>query len=375
MFNETLQFAGHGLTGQTRLPLVFGHFVPWFTRQAQAFALAPDVLSTIPTPPVIEDDRHWQDPGSGYKRSHLDMPEIGRYDSRDPQTIRWQIQQAKSAGLSGFIINWYGQNSVENIITLAVLNEFEQWNREYPDDPVLYFFSIDSQAQMPTEGKTPVTLQEDLRYLKEHLIRTGYLMRGGRPVLSCFPYEDNLPAWIDAIRAVFGETAPDFLWMNEPRGEGETGCFLWVQPDPETIDLSSAYTWSDPENIGDNWARGRYKAWAEARFEHRYGMAGIWPGFNDSLVSWAWKPDAEPGDVRPRIIARETDRGNTYTRMWEAYLDSLRDRSGVRLPLVQVVTWNDWAEATTIEPARGYGRTYLDLTYQYICKARELWNY
>jgi hypothetical protein len=329
----------------------------------------------IAVPPAIDDHRHWCDPGSGYRRSHLHMPEIGRYDSRDPGTIQWQIEAAKSAGLSGFIINWYGQNSVENIITLAVLEAFDRWNRDHADDPVLYFLSIDSQAHLPTEGKSPVSLEDDLRYIQKYLIRTGYLLRGGRPVLSCFPYEDNLPVWLEAIRRVFGEEVPDFLWMNEPCGVGETGCFLWVEPDPATVDHASQYPWCDPNNIGESLARQRYASWSQERFGHCYGMAGVWPGFNDTLVSWAWKPKDRHGDVRPRIIARETEQGNTYCRTWEAYLDMLRKPSGLPLPLVQVVTWNDWAETTTIEPARDYGRKYIELTHQFVNAARELWKY
>ncbi len=363
------------MTHQPRLPMAFGHFLPWYTLKADAHALKPEELSTIPTPLRMMDNRHWQDSGSGYRRSHLGLPKIGRYDSRDPQTIRWQIEQAKAAGLAGFIINWYGQNSIENVITLAVLREFERWNRDHPDDPILYFLSIDSQAQLPTEGKTPVSLEQDLQYIRKRLIRAGYLLHDGQPVLTCFPYQENISDWLDAISSVFGAEVPDFLWMNEPCGKGEAGCFLWVQPDPATIDLTSSYTWNDPDNIGGDWAVQQYARWSNKHLEHRYGMAGIWPGFNDTLVTWAWKPETRHDKARPRIIARETDKGNTYARMWDIYLNAIRDPAILPLPLVQIVTWNDWAEDTAIEPSRDYEQKYIDLTKEYVGKAQELWQY
>jgi len=372
-------FSGLGCGAQaTPLPLIFGHFLPWYTRRAADFPLAPELAASIARPPLLADNRHWSDSRSAYRRCHLYLPEIGLYDSRDPDVIAWQLEQARAGGLDGFIINWYGRNSVENVITLSVLAEIEKWNGHHPERPFFYFLSIDSQAQQSTEGKSPVPLQEDLRYAREHLLRPGYLLCDGRPVFSCFPYEANAPLWIRAFHTVFGPGGFDFLWCNRPAGAGETGCYAWVQPDEETTDYQAPYPWSSPDNVGARSVARLYAEWNDPRFRHRYGMAGIWPGFNDELVAWAWKPQACHAQVRPRVIARESTAGNTYERLWQTYLDYLaRWRDGefqLPLPLVQIVTWNDYPEATTIEPTRDYGHRYLALTAQAAMKARRLWS-
>ncbi|MBB6428298.1 glycoside hydrolase family 99-like domain-containing protein [Algisphaera agarilytica] len=370
----TISFTTRDSTEPLALPAVLGHFLPWYTLQGSSFPLAAEDAATITHPPTIENDRHWRDPRAVYRRTHHHMPEIGRYDSRDPETLGWQFGCMVDAGLTGFIINWNGQNSVENTITLAVLEALEAWNQANPDTPLAYCLSIDSQAQLPTEGKTPAPLAEDVAYIKTHLLRSAYLHRDGRPVFTCFPYEDNLPDWLEAFDQQFGSGGYDFLWSNVAKGQGETGCFLWVEPSESSTDYSNAYPWLDPEDSGEGRARERYAQWSDPKHRHLYGMAGVWPGFDDSLVAWAWKPKEQHDRVRPRIIARQNQKGSCYQQLWQSYLDELDRAESLPLPLVQIVTWNDWAEATTIEPARDYGRSLLEETRQYVALARERWK-
>lgn len=372
--HQLMRFTTLGADRKLRLPIALGHFLPWYTLRGADYPLPEDQLSTISHPATIEDGRHWSDPRAAYRRTHRHMPEIGRYDSRDPATLRWQFECMNEAGLSGMMINWNGQNSVENTITLAVLDEFERWDDERPQSALSYCFSIDSQAQLPTEGKIPVSLIDDVAYIKENLLRPGYLCRDDRPVFSCFPYEDNLPVWIDAFDRVFGEGRYDFLWMNSPQNKGETGCFLWVEPNEASTDYDSIYPWRDPEDIGDHRAQRRYADWSEPRYGYGYSMAGVWPGFDDSLVAWAWKPPRLHDRVRPRIMARHNSQGSCYKQLWETYLAALADPGVIPLPIVQIVTWNDWAEATEIEPSVDHGREALRVTRNYIELARTRWE-
>ena len=374
MAGSSMRFHTSSHSSPMRLPIALGHFMPWFTINAGDFPLSPAQRATIPHFPQLDDHRHWREARSSYRRSHQQMPEIGTYDSRDPKVIRWQIEAAKFGGIDGFIINWYGQNSSENVITLSVLDELERWNRDHTSDPFVYFFSIDSQAQMNTEGKTPATLPDDLRYLQKYLMTPSYLHRDGRPVFSCFPYKANLPEWISAFDEVFSKSRYDFLWMYDAQGGGETGCFVWVRPDADAMDGGSMYPWPDPGNTGSALASELYAQWSEKKFAHQYGMAGVWPGFNDTLVAWAWKNPEHHPRTRPRIIARESDAGNTYRILWETYFAVLRDPARLPLPLVQIITWNDWAETTTIEPAKDYGREYLTTTKKFVTQAREIWS-
>ncbi|MBU0678727.1 MAG: hypothetical protein KJ626_11490 [Verrucomicrobia bacterium] len=362
------------------LPLMFGHFVPWFTITADGFPLHPDDEVKLDWKAPIEDMRHWNDSRAGYKRTHHHVPEIGIYDSRNPDIIEWQIRTALDYGVQGFIINWYGKYSVENVITLHWLRGLKKWNTENPDHPFYYFISFDSQAQWPTEGKKPQSLLEDLTFVREHLITDVYLLRDGRPVFSIFPYGDNCRAFREALDEVFGVGGADLLWSGDPQGKGEDACYAWVQPDRETVDLDSPYCWSDPDNCGLDYLRGIYRKANAENSECSYIMHGVWPGFNNQLVVWAWANDPGSPHIRPGVICRETSVGNTLDLTWQVYLDYLRkwadgDPSAcVPAPLIQLVTWNDYAETTTLEPTRDYGRTPLAVCRDKLTEARALWE-
>jgi|GEM_PF-6711940 len=355
-------------------PVVLAHYLPWFTLQGDDWPLSEADRKRIPVMPHIDNMRHWRDPGSGYQRSHLHLPRIGIYDSRDPAVIDWQICIAKAAGINGFVINWYGQNSVENVITLHFLNRLAHWNQTYPDQQFGYMFCIDSQAQLPTEGKTPVPLEEDFEYLRRHLIRDGYLMRSGKPVFACFAYAADPGEWLTAGNKVWGKGAWDLIWSDTHTPHGTTASYLWAHPDETSNDRNSDYSWPNPDSSGATHARQRYAEWEKPESGLEYGMAGIWPGFNDQLVTWAWGCPTGTGRLRPRIIARETSLGNTYDLMWKVYLKSLQKSAEQNnqpfLPLAQLVTWNDYAEASTIEPSRDFGSVYLEKTRHYIQEAR-----
>jgi hypothetical protein len=357
-------------------PLMLGHFLPWFTRRGDAFPLSADDARGIDRLPVIDDMRHWRDPGSGYRRSHQHWPEIGVYDSRDPAVIEWQIQTALQYGVQGFIVNWYGKNSVENVITLHWLRGLEAWNQRHPDQPFYYFLSIDSQAGRPGEGRLPVSMEEDFQYIRDHLVREAALRRDGRPVFSVFPYEDNAPAWRQALDAVFGRDGADLIWMNRGPGHGENAAYPWVRPDDGAMDYQAVPAWSQPDNAGDGWLRRFYREASASGVE--YLMAGVWPGFNDQLVSWAWNPNPDNPKIRPRVMCRETGRGSTLDLTWQALIDYLERRArrdpdaGKPVPLIQLVTWNDYAETTTLEPTRDYGRGPLETCGAALQRARAL---
>jgi hypothetical protein len=361
------------------LPLAFGHFLPWFTLKGSDYPLPEAERAPLIHLPAIEDYRHWNDSRAGYWRTHHHVPLMGLYDSRNPDVIEWQIHTALAYGLQGFILNWYGKYSVENVITLHWLRGLDRWNREHPDRLFYYFFSIDSQCLWPTEGKTPVSLEEDLTYIRDHLMRPSYLHRDGRPVLSVFPYANNCAEWQQTLKRVF-PNGVDFIWRGLPADGQPQGCYAWVQPDEATIDLSKPCCWQQPDNAGDGFLRKFMRECNQRSPSMDYIMAGIWPGFNNQFVSWAWSPNPDAPHIRPCVICRETTRGNTLDLTWQAYLDYLQawanhqPEARLPAPLIQLVTWNDYAETTTLEPTRDYGEAPLDLCRRRLTEARTIWN-
>ena len=341
-------------------PLVLGHFLPWYTLKGSDYPLHPDDAAALDGQPELEDMRHWNDSRAVYKRTHLHMPEIGVYDSRDPEVITWQIKTALAGGVCGFILNWYGKYSAENMITLHWLRGLERWNKAHPDQPFCYFLSYDMQAQWPTEGKRPVSMEEDFAYIRDYLLRDACLMRDGKPLFMVFPYGDQRALFRRVLDSVFGPNGADLIWSGSPGDKGENACFAWIKPDSDSMVEGSPYEWSDPDNCGFEDLKQMY-ADAQRSTSCEYIVHGAWPGFNTELVSWAWNADTEDSRIRPRVMCRETRSGSTMELIWEVYLDYLERWSAqdpearIPAPMVQLVTWNDYAETSTIEPSRDFG--------------------
>lgn len=355
------------------LPIALGHFLPWYTIRGADFPLPEEDVRALGFLPVIEDHRHWRDSRAGYRRTFHHVPGIGVYDSRDPTVIEWQIRTALAHGVGGFIVNWYGKHSVENVITLHWLRGLSEWNRRHPDQPFVYFISYDAQAQWPSEGKKPVSIAEDFAYARDRLMTDAYLRRDGRPLFSVFPYGDQCAEMRAALDTVFGPNGADLIWSGTPAGKGEDACYAWVRPDDSAINYDSPYCWQDPDNAGLEFLRSFFEGANRSPHGCRYLMHGVWPGFNNQFVSWAWSKNPDDPRIRPCVICRETSAGNTLALTWRVLADYLKRGGGIPAPLVQLVTWNDYAETTTVEPTRDYGTAPLEMCREYIHLAQSLY--
>jgi hypothetical protein len=354
-------------------PIVLGHFLPWFTAEGiDAFPLPPGAEQIVL--PQLEPWRHWRDARSQYQRTHLYQPEWGEYDSRDPQIIRKQIETAREYGLDGFLVNLYGKNSAENLLGLAFLEELKKVNAENPErPPFFYMVSFDSQAQWPTEGKTPVSIEEDFAYLRDIWFGDYCLRRDGVPILAVFVYDQPCSRYREAADRVFGKGGLDIVWPSAAKTDGQDAAYVWVCPDK--VEPNGA--WFHPDAAGDGLLRDFYRE-CSVNPEIQYIMGGVWPGFDDQLVSWAWNSNPANPEIRPRVMCRETTQGNTLELTWRAAQDYITaHQSGDRacckpMPLIQIVTWNDWAEATNIEPDWDHGRKPLETCAKFIKSLKEI---
>lgn len=67
---------------------------------------------------------HWNSNSCTVTR---DRPVLGYYSSLNDSVVRWQVSEAEAAGLSFFIVSWWGplgSNRDDNEINLAALNFF-----------------------------------------------------------------------------------------------------------------------------------------------------------------------------------------------------------------------------------------------------------
>lgn len=297
------------------------------------------------------------------------QPQWGEYDSRDPELIRKQITTAKEYGLDGFIVNFYGKNSVENVLGLHFLDELKKYNSENSEDPFLYMISFDSQAQWPSEGKKPVSIEEDFEHIKNTWITDAHIKCDDTPVIAIFVYDKPCSEYRKAADEVFANDGLDILWSSPDNAGGASGTYVWVAQS----EMETNGSWFNPDDAGDEFLGNFYER-SNNNSDLKYIMGGVWPGFNDNLVSWAWNSNPDNPAIRPRVMCRETTRGNTLELTWKTNLKYIRELCGKKqklpMPLIQIVTWNDWAESTNVEPDEDFGYKCLEICRKYIEKIK-----
>ena len=184
---------------------------------------------------------------------------------------------------------------------------------------------------------------------------------------------------LDATAGFESELAAFYQYANDPamvRYQGHPVLFFWQSQAVAGDQAESVRQAVDPDHTvlwiadGDNFNILRGDAWDGIS---PYAIAWA-PSPKSQLVSWAGKaraaspdklyiPPVSPGCddhlVRATTCQRDRSDGSYYDQAWQGALNSNPPWA------VVVSTWNEWLEATQIEPAQQYGDLYLQITKQY----------
>lgn len=282
----------------------------------------------------------WYGPGRGWSvsadggRNHPNVPEGGLYDSLDPAVVRRQVSQARAAGITGFITSWWGEDHVTDQALTALLAQAGDG------------FSI--TAYLEDAGGAPEALAARLRSLHDRFAgHPAWLRLDGRPVLFVFDrviQQLGLPGW-RAARAAYAAARPDgFLFVGPANDLDEMAARR------EVFDALHVYSMTF---VTDGWppvltpllARRWYARRVEAQRGLAVSTATVLPGFDDRRL------DDRTGR-RPVTPRRD---GRTYRDLWRAARAAEPD-------WVLIVSWNEWFEASEIEPSVEHGRRELETT-------------
>jgi hypothetical protein len=278
-------------------PLVLAFYYTWFDENTWTY----DKLSDLPAQPYVSRDR----------------AAMGRH-----------IDEAKQAGIDGFLVAWYGPDGNQTEANLAALLD-EAAARNFK---IGILFETDS----PFLGG-PASISGALqRAGQTHMTHPAYLRVDGRPVV--FFWRSSLYS-VDAWRGVRSQADPGYsqLWIEE----GVDTSYLSV------FDGHFLYsnTWNPPADLHytNQKFADRVRAVAGATGVHKYWVATVMPGYNDVRI--------RPGSG----FATDREGGGYYVRSWQAAMASQPD-------WVVITSFNEWPEGTYIEPSAAFGRQYLDLT-------------
>jgi hypothetical protein len=240
------------------------------------------------------------------------------YSSTDPSQVKRQISDMVSRGIDGVVMVWYGPNNAADRAAKLVMHEAEA----HPGFTFAIMVDNGAIRWNSCAGCSPQdALIHDLQYVEQtYFPSPAYLRMAGRPVMTNFDIDKYFTVDWSAAKAAMATDAL-FLFQNGNgfrHGQSE-GAYSWDIP--TTTDYGMSY-------LTNFYATG-------AAFPGKQTFGAAYKGFNDKLASWGLN----------RVMGQQC--GQTWLQTF-AKINSLYDSTN-QLPVLQLVTWNDYEEGTEIE--------------------------
>jgi hypothetical protein len=256
--------------------------------------------------------------------THMDVG----YSSQDPAVLRKQIQQARRMGISGFVVDWYGQSRPYSDHNFGLLQEAA--SESHFQVALLYNEAEDGDSEATDDAFAAFDRAYESYIGPNSKHRDAYLTYDGRPMIFIFPKSKHVN-WDRVLQHCNNWDKPPLLiYKDEPPaqyGNAFSGAYAWVQPGPGG--------WApDGSNWGEPYLDNFYKTMKD-KHPDKLVIGGAWPGFDDSSAKWGLNRHIQSG------CGKTLDETlNFYTR----YNDASHP-----LPFLLIETWNDYEEGTAIE--------------------------
>lgn len=315
-------------------------------------------------------------------------PLLGLQSDMDRDYQEFQILLAKVAHIDGFSLEWAypGDGSAD-----AILRSMMATARHYDFKLGVTWIEGSFFDWLPKRREDVETREDTLRefgraveYLLDEIYASDVgIVVEGHPLILLFsgPNSATPEEFAAAVNPVLEERAGPRPWFLKRGGIGTKeshargyfnkwapiidGTFGWISahsnqyPTPTPPHLQGKV---DHFLVGEHMTRylDRLRKWNqrfvdEGKFSYR--MQSVCPGF-DNRGCAGWGNDLA-------YLGREN--GKHYRRQWQQHVEH-RDE----IDAVLVVTWNDFTEATVIEPTEQYGYREIAATQEYAAKFKGL---
>lgn len=306
-------------------------------------------------------------------------PYVGMQSELDPDYLEYQVLQAKVAHIDAFILDWilpgnYGwEHTLKAMLPVAAKYDFKIGLDFIASSHFDWYKNLDPSAD--TRKKQAQAIKKSLQYALDNFYSTpAALTIDDHPIL--FLFGGAKPDELKDIRAHpyrLPKGRKDFWYVlraNVGWRPGDTergyrrwagivdGCFGWIllphrlsgkKTDPEIFKTYDHYIDSDDiveyvrtviDKNDEYYRKG----------VHKIRVSSACPGFdNRGCAGW---------ERKLALLPRE--KGQTFRKQWKLNVEN-RDK----IDVVFLVTWNDYTEATTVEPTVEFGFDDMEVTQKY----------
>ncbi len=287
---------------------------------------------------------------------YSNAPRIGEYSQYDSEVLEYHILTAYVAGIDGFIINLNPQSTLQKELTLKLLDQLNILKNIYP---VLEDFKVMISYDNGTSDATEIT--NYLTYIHDNIYQHASYKDlifvdelTDQQVLQAWSEGDNV-AYYQNVHTLWGADKIHLMIRNPRQYDYSDGNFMWPNG-LNNDDPSNTVNWGQQYFNDFDWGMARQTDLMDTNNANEVMMGMAYPGFDDSNV-----PDFWNGGVH-RTFQRTVDDGETMALTWDQQINWTPLRLGgtyvVDNSWIQLITWNDWPEGTSIEPAT-------DATYGY----------
>jgi hypothetical protein len=249
------------------------------------------------------------------------------YSSQDPVVIRKQMEEAGRLGITGFVVDWYGDREPFIDHSYAIIQSIAA-------EKNFHVAMMYDESDGENGSATDITLAAFEKFRNDYLAtdapgRKAYLTYDGRPVIFIFPKGGHTD-WNEVRKQTNGWDVPPLLIYEDqatPYTAAFDGFYAWVNP--------GAKGWAaDGSNWGEDYLRGFYLR-MQSKYPDKIAVGAAWAGFDDSKAAWGLN----------RHISQRC--GQTFADTLS--LSRLYYPANHPLPFVVIATWNDYEEGTAIE--------------------------
>jgi hypothetical protein len=274
----------------------------------------------------------WYDLNDWSSNEIKDRPKI-LYASDNPDSISNQIDQAKSAGIDGFISSWSGPGSLTDNNLKTILDIAKEKG---------FLIAIHFETQ---SDKGPREKDEIFQWLKYIIISYGnhpaYAKVNGKPLIIIY---DSSSILLETWKSIF----------EKLKKEGYEATFIGMGYGIENLDVFDGvyeYNIFDLQNLLELYKKAsqdtKYYQMIKDLNAPKIFAATVMPGYDERSI-----PGRKGG-------FQDRENGAFYKKTFETAIASDPD-------YIFITSWNEWWEDTQIEPSELYGDEYLNITKEYV---------